>query len=148
MTHILPITYDNIEAIAASAYSKSRGCITAIKQDVMHNVKHTKRLGFQRLIKAIEGRRIFTTQMLEELDVQINFLTHEVNKGTTEHEHQAEYDECNVSAPAYWTETHRTQTASELGRAAIMLSELNDTLLAVHDLMHAETALNELRLKV
>ncbi len=79
-----------------------------------------------------------------ELDVQMDLLTHEIDEGTTVHEHM-EYYECNVSSPAYWNEARRTQQADELGRAFVMFFSLHETLLAVHDLMHAETALAELR---
>ena len=141
---LLPTTYDNIEAIAASAFAKSRDCLTAIRMDVLHNIKPMERVGFQRLVDAIEARQIFTQKMLEELDVQIDFLTREIDKGTTVHQHR-DYDECNVSAPACWQETRTTEPAKELGRAMIMFLDLNDTLQTVHDLMHAEIALSELR---
>ena len=49
--HFLPITYDNIEAIAAAAFAKSRDCITAIRMDVLHNIQPLERVGFERLIK-------------------------------------------------------------------------------------------------
>jgi hypothetical protein len=144
MTQLLPITYDNIDALAASAFAKSRDCLTAIQLDILHNIKPMERVGFQRLVDAIENRQIFTQKMVDELDVQIDFLTREIAKGTTVHQHY-DYDECNVSAPACWQEKHTTERASELGRAIIMFLDLNETLQAVHDLMHAETALSELR---
>lgn len=142
--HMLPITYDNIEAIAASAFPKSRDCVTAIRLDVLHNILPLERVGFERLIKAIDARHIFTAEILEELDVQIDFLTRQIESGTTRHA-RVDYDACNVSAPACWTETHRTQRADELGRALIMFYELHEALIAVHDLMHAEVALSDLR---
>jgi hypothetical protein len=40
---LLPTTYDNIEAIAASAFAKSRDCLTAIRMDVLHNIKPMER---------------------------------------------------------------------------------------------------------
>lgn len=144
MTQLLPITYDNIDALAASAFAKSRDCITAIREDVLHNVKPLDRVGFERLVSAIERRQIFTQDILEELDVQMDRLTNLVGNGTTWHQH-FDYDECNVSAPDSWQETRRTQQAQDLGRAFIVLFDLHETLLAVHDLMHAETALSELR---
>ena len=142
--HFLPITYDNIEAIAAAAFPKSRDCVTAIRLDVLHNIQPLKRVGFERLIKAIEARQIFKPEILEELDVQMDFLTREIGKGTTVHQHR-DYDECNVSAPACWQETRTTERADELGRAMIMFFELYETLQAVHDLMHAQDALDALR---
>jgi hypothetical protein len=145
MTHqLLPITYDNIEAIAAAGFAKSRDCITAIRMDVLHNIQPLERVGFERLIKLIEARQIFKPEILEELDVQMDFLTCEIDKGTTVHQHR-DYDECNVSAPACWQETQTTQRADELGRAMIMFFELYETLQAVHDLMHAQEALDALR---
>ena len=140
----LPINYDKIEAIGASAFAKSRECITAIRMDVLHNIQPLERLGFERLIKAIEARRIFTPEILEELDVQMDFLTREIDKGTTVHQ-RYDYDECNVSAPACWQERQTTERADELGRAMIMFFDLHETLQAVHDLMHAQEALTELR---
>lgn len=74
----------------------------------------------------------------------MDFLTREIDKGTTVHQHR-DYDECNVSAPACWQETQTTQRADELGRAMIMFFELYETLQAVHDLMHAQEALDALR---
>jgi len=145
MTHqLLPINYDNIEAIAASAFPKSRDCVTAVRLDGLHNIQPLERVGFERLIKAIDARQIFTAEILEELDVQIDFLTREIANGTTVHQH-FDYDECNVSAPACWQEKHRTERADELGRAMIMFLDLNETLQAVHDLMHAQNALDALR---
>jgi len=41
--------------------------------------------------------------------------------------------------------SHRTESADELARALPFLLELQELLLAVHDLMHAERALGELR---
>ena len=41
--HLLPITYDNIEAIAAAAFAKSRDCITAIRVDMLHNIQPLER---------------------------------------------------------------------------------------------------------
>ena len=86
--HLLPITYDNIEAIAAAAFAKSRDCITAIRMDVLHNIQPLERVGFERLIKTIEARQIFKPEILEELDVQMDFLTREIDKGTTVHQHR------------------------------------------------------------
>ncbi|MEQ6205005.1 hypothetical protein ABMC88_18335 [Sulfitobacter sp. HNIBRBA2951] len=45
--HLLPITYDNIEAIAAAAFAKSRDCITAVRMDVLHNIQPLERVGFE-----------------------------------------------------------------------------------------------------
>lgn len=144
MTELLPITYDNIDALAASAYAKSRDCITAIREDVLHNVKPLDRVGFERLVSAIERRQIFTKEILVELDVQMECLEVSINSGMTWQEHY-DNDECNVSAPSRWHEPHLTQTSRDLGRAFLVLFDFYHTLLAVHDLMHAETALSELR---
>jgi hypothetical protein len=92
---LLRITYDNIDALAASAFAKSRDCLTAIQTDVLHNIKPMERAGFKRLVDAIEARQIFTQKMLEDLDVQIDFLTREIAKGTTVHQHR-DYDECDI----------------------------------------------------
>lgn len=51
--------------------------------DVLHDVKPLDRIGFERLLSAIERRQIFTQEILEELDVQMDRLTTMVGKGTT-----------------------------------------------------------------
>jgi hypothetical protein len=112
--------------------------------DVLHNIQPLERIGFERLIKIIEARQIFKPEILEELDVQMDFLTREIDKGTTVHQHR-DYDECNISAPGCWQGTRTTVRADELGRAMIRFSELYETLQAVHDLMHAQEALDALR---
>lgn len=112
---LLPITYDNIEAIAAAAFAKSRDCIKAIQMDVLHNIRPLDRVGFERLIKIIEARQIFKPEILEELDVQMDFITREIDKSTTVHQHRDD-DECNVLAPACSQETRTTERANELGR--------------------------------
>jgi|AntRauTorckE5430_2_1112549.scaffolds.fasta_scaffold25584_2 hypothetical protein len=144
MTQLLPIVYDNIDTLAASAFAKSRDCITAIREDVLHNVKPLDRVGFERLMSAMERRQIFTQDILVELDVQMDCITHLIDRGTTLHE-RFDSSESNVSAPSCWHEARQTQQAQDLGRAFIVLFDLHETLLAVHDLMHAETALSELR---
>lgn len=144
MTQLLPITYDNIDALAASAFAKSRDCLTAIQLDILHNIKPMERVGFQRLVDAIENRKIFTQEMVDELDVQIDVLSRHIESGTTVLSH-VDYDECNVSAPACWNEARQTQQAQDCARAFFILLDLLETLMAVHDLMHAETALSELR---
>lgn len=50
---------------------------------MLHNVKPLDRIGFERLVSAIERRQIFTQEILEELDVQMDRLTTMVGKGTT-----------------------------------------------------------------
>ena len=86
MTQLLPIIYDNIDTLAASALAKSRDCITAIREDVLHNVKPLERVGFERLMSAMERRQIFTQDILVELDVQMDCITHLIDRGTTLHE--------------------------------------------------------------
>ena len=78
--------------------------------------------------------------MVDELDVQIDVLSRHIESGTTVLSH-VDYDECNVSAPACWNEARQTQQAQDCARALFILLDLHETLMAVHDLMHAETAL-------
>ncbi|ETX12720.1 hypothetical protein OCH239_17505 [Roseivivax halodurans JCM 10272] len=144
MTDLLPITYDNIDALAASAFAKSRIAATAIREDVLHNLKPLKRTGSERLLHQIERRRIFDTEMLDEIDVLADLVTRLIQEGTTVIE-CIDNDECNVS-PGVWTERRRTRAADELGRALIVLYDLQETLYAVHDLMHAERAIEALRM--
>lgn len=83
--------------------------------DVLHNIRPLDRVGFERLIKIIEARQIFKPEILEELDVQMDFIPREIDKGTTVHQHRDD-DECNVLAPACSQETRTTERANELGR--------------------------------
>lgn len=145
MTELLPITYDNIDALAAAAYAQSRLCATALRLDVLPHLKPLDRVAPERLIDAIERRRIFTQDILVEIDALIDRLSRRIEEGTTRVE-RFDADECNVSAPASWTEARRTRAADELGRAVIVLLQFHETLLAVHDLMHAERAIAELRM--
>jgi hypothetical protein len=103
-----------------------------------------ERVGFQRLVDAIETRKIFSQEMVDELVVQSDGLSRQIDGGTTVLSH-VDYDECNVSAPACWNEARQTQQAQDCARAFFILLDLHETLMAVHDLMHAETALSELR---
>ncbi|ETW10663.1 hypothetical protein ATO8_21031 [Roseivivax marinus] len=144
MTDLLPLTYDNIDALAASAFAKSRIAATAIREDVLHNLKPLKRTGPERLLHQIERRRIFDTEVLNEIDVLADLITRLIQEGTTVIE-CFDNDECNVS-PGIWTERRRTRAADELGRALIVLYDLQETLYAVHDLMHAERAIEALRM--
>jgi hypothetical protein len=98
------------DALAASAFAKSRDCFMAIQLDILHNIKPMERVGFQRLVDAIEIRKIFIQEMVDELDVQIDALSPHIEGGTTVLSH-VDYDECNVSAPACWNEARRTQQA-------------------------------------
>ncbi len=144
MTQVLPINYDNIVTLAASAFAKSRDCITGIREDVLHNIEPEDRAAFEGLMNAIECRQIFMREFLAELDAQMDCITHLIDRGTTWHE-CFEYDECNVSAPACWRGKDQSQQAQDLARAFIFLFDLNKTLHAVHDLIDAEAALSELR---
>mgnify|MGYP003652714528 CR=1 FL=1 len=144
MTEVLPIPYDNIDAIAASAFARSRDCVTAIREDVLHNVKPLDRVGFERLLGAIERRQIFTQDILVELEVQLDCLEALIHQGTT-YQEMFDNDPCNVSTTNSWQETRMTDKAKDIGRAFLVLFDFYHTLLAVHDLMHAETALSELR---
>ena len=128
MTDLLPITYDNIDALAASAFAKSRIAATAIREDVLHNLKPLKRTGPERLLDRIERRRIFDAEMLNEIDVFANLLARVIQEGTTVIE-CIDNDACNVS-PGGWTERRRTRAADELGRALIVLYDLQETLYA------------------
>ncbi|WP_375691452.1 hypothetical protein [Pseudooceanicola sp. LIPI14-2-Ac024] len=144
MTDLLPITYDNIDALAASAFAKSRDVATAIQEDVLHNLKPLERSGPERLLGRIERRRIFDEETLVEIDVLTDRIARLVQEGTTTVEY-VDTDECNVT-PAYWTAQRRTREADELGRALMFLYDLHETLLAVHDLMHAERAIEAMRM--
>lgn len=124
---IVTLVHELKALICPSAYAKSRDCITAIKLDILHNIEPTRRPGFDRLIKAFKARKIFTEDMLVELDVRIDFLERETGKCTTKHERHDEYDECNVSGSRSWTQKRMTRKTTELGCAVIMLLELYDT---------------------
>lgn len=144
MTDLLPITYDNIDALAASAFAKSRLVATALREDVLHNLEPLDRRKSERLLDRIARRRIFDEEALAEIDGLSDRIVGLIQAGTTEVAHY-ENDECNVS-PAYWTSQRRTRAADELGRALMVLFDLQETLLAVHDLMHAERAIVALRM--
>jgi hypothetical protein len=140
----IPISYDNIEALGASAFATARDCVTVIQQHVLHNIEPLKRVGFERLIKAIEARQILTQEMLVELDVQICFLIRQIDAGTTQHE-MYDNDECNVSNSRSWVETHLTQRAHDLNTAVRVLISLQNKANSIQDLLHADEAITELR---
>lgn len=144
MTELLPITYENIDALAASAFAKSRDVATAIREDVLHNLEPRERLSPERLLDRIARRRIFDQEILVEIDVLTDRIARHVLKGTSAVEH-FDADDCNASRGG-WTEQRRTPEADALSRALMVLYDLQEALLAVHDLMHAERAIEALRL--
>lgn len=141
---LTPLDYENIEGLAASAFSISRLCATALHADVFPNLKPQDRHGAKRLLARIENRQIFDKESVVELDVLINKLSREIAKGTDVVE-VVDNDPCNFSSDAAWKESHRTREAEDMSRALTVLLELQETVHAVHDLMHAEQALERLR---
>lgn len=144
MTKLLPLSYDNIDSLAASALAASRDCATALREDVIPNLTGQERLGPQRLIRAIDHRMIFSKETLVEIDVLIEKLSTKVLAGTTTVQ-RFDADESNVSAPACWQETKRTREAEDLGRALVVLLDLQHMVHAVNDLMDAERIISDLR---
>lgn len=138
------LTYDNLDALVVAANAKARIAATAIRQDVLHHLQPLERTGPKRLLDAIERKKIFEKETLIELDVLNEKLEGIILAGTTEVERWDASVE-NVSALAVWTERYRTRQAEDIARAFIVLHDLQETLLAVHDLVHAEVALNKLR---
>ena len=139
-----PLEYENIEALAARAFSISRLCAMALHADVLPNFGPQDRRGAKRLLAAIENRKIFDDEPLIELDVLIDKLSREIAKGTKVVE-VTDNDPCNFSSNASWNELQRTKEADDMSRALTALLELQEALHAVHDLMHAERALEQLR---
>lgn len=144
MTQDYTLTYDNIDSLAAGAFAKSRDCETAIRVDLMHNLKPQDRNAAGRVLSAIKRRNIFDKELVIELDVLMEKIEQLIQDGTTTVE-RFDADESNVSAPAIWTEQRRTRQAEELSRALLFIWTFHETLLAVHDLMSAERAIEKLR---
>src|SRR5690554_2153261 len=105
MTELLPLSYDNIDSLAASALAASRDCATALREDVIPNFKPQERLGPQRLLRAIDHRTIFSKETLIEIEVLIEKMSGKILAGTTTIQ-RFDADECNVSRPDCWQETN------------------------------------------
>lgn len=144
MNDMLPITYDNIEALVASAFAKSRTSATAIREDVLHHLKPQHRSGPQRLLRAIDQRKIHTETVMREVEWLIDTITRQVQDGTT-HIERYDSDESCISDHPVWTEKRRTEGADDLCRAIPVLLDFHETLMAVQDLLHAEKVVSGLR---
>ncbi|MGK7654966.1 hypothetical protein ACSQ76_22015 [Roseovarius sp. B08] len=144
MINQLPVTFENIEGIAAEAFADARICATALREDVVPNLARMERKAPERLIKAIETGQIFDDETLVELDVLINKLSRRIADGTTQVERVDDHPYCFSEDPS-WTETHRTCVAEDMSRALTVLLSFHASLQAVHDLMNAQRELEKMR---
>lgn len=138
---------ETVEERAAHAFAASRDCVTALNVDIIPNLQPRERSGPKRLISAIESRRIFEQDTLTELDVLIEKVSHRILDGS-ENVEQFVADECHIDGGGTITHLHRTSDADALARALPLLIEFNETLLDVHDLMHAIRAVDKLRQRI
>lgn len=144
MNTSIPTAHEDVDALAASAFALARDCDIAIREDVLHNLGPLERTGPGRVLRAIEHHNIFDRELLVEIDVLMGKLDQLIAAGTTEVWH-FDASENNVSAPDAWKEHHRNHQAGELSRALVTIRGFRNALLAVHDLMHAERAIERLR---
>ena len=147
MIDLLPISFDNIDALAASAFAQSRLCVVALREDIIPHLAPHERRGPERLIAQIERQRIFDDSVMNELDVLIETLTRRIADGTKRTE-QFVADECHIEGGGFLMHTERNETAEAFVRAVPFLLVFQETLLGVHDLMQAERALDKLRQRI
>jgi hypothetical protein len=138
------VTFDNIDAIAAAAFAVARDATTGLRVDIIPNLPPRERLRCENLIAAIDRRQIFQRNFPDALDVVIETVSKRILEGTTTFE-QFFPDEYHVNGGGIIRSQERTEQADGLARALPFLLELQELVLAVHDLMHAERALGELR---
>ncbi|MGL4240731.1 MAG: hypothetical protein ACRCTI_06420 [Beijerinckiaceae bacterium] len=95
---MLPISYDNVDVLAASAFAKSRDCAIAIRHDVLRRLPPPDRTGLNRLLGAIERREIFDAAFLTGIDELLGAIEQMMMAGTTVD--RRDTDAGNVTAPA------------------------------------------------
>lgn len=140
-----PATRARIVSILVAAMPKSQTVQQSINlAQHIHHLKPLERSGPERLLSAIERRAIFDTGAQIEIDVLLDRIDRLIEVGITTVDR---YDAvaCTVTAPAVWTERRRTRQAEDVGRALVVLVDFHATILAVHDLIHAERAIARLR---
>lgn len=147
MNKPLPITFENIEGLTAEAFADARVSATALRADVIPNLARRDRTGPERLLRAIEGRRVLDDDTLVELDVLIDKLSRLIADGTTEVECADGHEFCFSGNPS-WTDTHRSREAEDMARALSVLLAFQASLQVVHDLMQAQRELEKMRQRI
>ena len=131
---------DCLEDRAARAFAQSRVCRSLIQAEVLHRLPPRKRLGPERVVRAIDARAILDERTAQDLEHLLEILSSEIEAGTQRAEVWSD-DPCDVSdPPRTWIETHRTADAEALEIARVELESLRRAVLAVLDVLHAARA--------
>ncbi|MGG7644774.1 hypothetical protein ACQ5SP_08230 [Rhodovulum sp. YNF3179] len=144
MTFALPLTYDHIDTLAASAFAQARSCAEVLREEVIPRIGTADAETAERVVSAIERRQVFDEAVLADIDLLVDTLTGYIEAGTTA-ANQVIADEHHIEGGVVLTRTRRTRDAEALARAVSGIDGLRQTLLGVHDAMHAERALADMR---
>lgn len=122
MIEPLPLNFEIIESLAAAAFARSRLCATALREDVVPNLKPRERRGAERLISAIDRRHIFDEEPV------IEKVSRLIASGATQTEHFIA-DECHIEGGATLTQTQHSAEAHELPDTVAQANEYLSSLI-------------------
>ncbi|TCS60193.1 hypothetical protein EDD52_11510 [Primorskyibacter sedentarius] len=141
----LPCTSaDELTTMAASCFPLARAAATGIEQDVLDLIAPAPKREAKKLAARLQSGAIFEKGILAMLHEIVGVLDSEIVEGTyveTCYDHSPE----NVSENQSWSRERLTPDAERLTSALAVLNELYATLSAVHDVLRAEKALEEMR---
>ena len=137
--------YENLEEIAALAFSHSREVETAIRVDLLPRLPSGARSGPLQLLKLLEERRVFDRQVIVETGNLERLLAARIAKGASESEHLVQ-DE-SMTTPVIYRERNLTSEADALSNVLAILLELQAMIYAVRDILDAERAIEGLRMR-
>ena len=133
-----------ITAMAASCFPLARAAAAGIDQAPLDFAAPKAKQDAHKLATLLRAGKIFDKGILAMLHEFIGVLNAEIAEGTHV-EHRYDHSPENVSDYTTWGQERRAPEAERLSNTLTVLIELYVTLSAVHDILHAEKALEGLR---